>query len=177
MRDEKLKLVEDILDILRNSLFIYVINNDGINVKLFEKIRSDILQYGLTCKVVKTSLFKKVILENYNEQNLIIKGSIILFYGNDKDFIDVIKILNDIVILQYPRLTFKMGYLIKDSRLLNSKEIEYISKLPSKEVLFRQLFNILNYNNNKLINVLRMNLFRIIHIIKFFLKEKEKSKK
>ena len=138
----KKDLVESIVKNVKSSSpegVAYVFEYSQIPANLLNKVRRDLESKGAKAQVVKNTLVKRIfeglgvnLNGNLEGQNLVIVPS--------NDFIaplkDLFKFIKD-----NSKGVFKAGIL--SGKMISGKEIESLSKLPSKEVLLGQLVGVM----------------------------------
>ena len=138
----KKDLVESIVKNVKSSSpegVAYVFEYSQIPANLLNKVRRDLESKGAKAQVVKNTLVKRIfeglgvnLNGNLEGQNLVIVPS--------NDFIaplkDLFKFIKD-----NSKGVFKVGIL--SGKMISGKEIESLSKLPSKEVLLGQLVGVM----------------------------------
>ena len=169
MRIEKKQIVNDIGIIIENSGFLYMVSYKGLKVKEFNQLRLDLDKVEARCHILKNSLISKA-AEIKNIENLAsmkLAGDTALISGKGDPGV-VAKTLNDFA-RKHKVVSFKGGYL--DGSVLTGVNVESISKLPSKEILFAQLLGTLQAPTRNLVSLLNTKLSGIVYVINSY-KEK-----
>ncbi len=173
MRLEKKQLIKDIGAILEKSDFIYMMSYKGLKVKDFEQLRIQLEKSKADCHVLKNTMITKAAELNGMPELAAVKltGDTALISGNG-DPGSVAKIMSD-YIKKFDFLGFKAGYL--DGSVLKPAEVEAISKLPSKEVLYAQLLGVLQAPARNLVSVLNAKLASPVYVLSAIKEKKAQS--
>ena len=169
MRIEKKQIVNDIGAILENSAFLYMVTYKGLKVKEFDQLRSDLDKVEAKCHILKNSLISKAaeIKKMDSLASMELTGDTALISGSG-DPGAVAKSLSDFA-KKHEAVSFKGGYL--EGAVLNSTDVESISKLPPKEILLAQLLGTLQAPASSLARLLNAKLSSIVYILSSY-KEK-----
>ena len=169
MRIEKKQIVNDIGTIIQDSGFLYMVSYKGLKVKEFDQLRLDLDKVEAQCHILKNTLISKAAeaknIENLASMKLV--GDTALISGKG-DPGTVAKTLSDFA-KKHKVVSFKGGYL--DGSVLTGVNVESISKLPSKEILFAQLLGTLQAPTRNLVSLLNTKLSGIVYVINSY-KEK-----
>lgn len=177
MRDEKLSIVKDILNVLDNSMYLFVLSYKGFKVKNLEQIKLQICSDNLTrCQIIKNSLFLKAMISRDRDRflNRKLGDSNMLVYGKNSDFFTTLKNLNSIV-SKSTGLSFKIGYSISENQLFFDNEVEQVAKLPSREVLLSRCIGTISMSYGRVINLLNLKLLSVLIVLKSFCDKKQSS--
>ena len=150
-RTEKEKTVERLNQSFTSSKFISLVSFKGLNVAEITSLRNDLRESQTEFRVIKNTLARRAIvgtgLEKLEEH----------FYGstavalNEKDPIGPSKVLTKYA-KENPSLALKAGLL--EGKPLSVENIENLSKLPPKEVLYSMLLGTMKSPSSNLVNVL-----------------------
>ncbi len=163
MRVEKRQIVKDISNIIDESAFLYMISYKGLKVEEFNELRVDLDNLEATCHVYKNRLICKA-AEQINLENLAsieLTGDTALVSGKG-DPGAVAKTLSDFS-KKHKVVKFKGGFL--DGSVLSDIDVEAISKLPPKEVLYAQLLGTLQAPKRNLVSLLNTKLSSIVYVL------------
>lgn len=151
-RDEKKTEVSRLAEKLGKAQAVILAEYRGLKVSEVTAIRREIKKNSGDFRVVKNRLVKRAVassawaaLENY------LKGPLALA-TTDRDPAVLSKILNRHA-ENFAALKIKVGYL--DGRIFETKEIEALARLPSKEELYACLLGTLLGPANGLVRVLQ----------------------
>ena len=173
MRLEKKQLINDIGAILEKSDFIYMMSYNGLKVKDFEQLRAQLEKSKAGCNVLKNTMIRKAAEIKGMPELAAVKltGDTALISGNGDPSV-VAKILSTFI-KRFDFLGFKTGYL--DGAVLKAADIEAISKLPSKEILYAQLLGLLQAPARNLVSVLNAKLASLVYVLSAIKDKKAKS--
>lgn len=151
MRAEKQFLVDEVAGHLAKSKYLLVANFTGVTVKDATDIRAQLRPLGAEYHVVKNSILgiaaKQAGLPDLSAH---LSGHTALVTGGDNPS-GVAKVLVKFF-KDFSKLEVKAGVL--DAKLLGSKEIEALSKLPSLEVIRAQLLALLSTPATQVVRIL-----------------------
>ncbi len=169
MRIEKKQIVNDIGTILEDSAFLYMVTYKGLKVKDFDQLRTDLDKVEAKCHILKNSLISKAAeIKKMNDlASMELTGDTALISGTG-DPGAVAKSLSDFA-KKHDAVSFKGGYL--EGAILNSADVESISKLPPKEILLAQLLGTLQAPASSLARLLNAKLSGIVYVLNSY-KEK-----
>lgn len=151
MRAEKQFLVDEVAGHLAKSSYLLVANFTGVTVKDATDIRTQLRPLGAEYHVVKNSILaiaaKQAKLPDLSGH---LAGHTALVTGGTNPAA-VAKVLVKFF-KDFSKLEVKAGVL--DAKLLSSKEIEALSKLPSLEVIRAQLLALLSTPATSVVRIL-----------------------
>ncbi|MDP8215901.1 MAG: 50S ribosomal protein L10 [Candidatus Kaelpia imicola] len=156
---------------IKDSEYIFFTNFKGISADGMKDIRSQLRKHSAGVVVVNNSLFKRA-LEDIKMNMLLehVDGEVAVIYGKDEP-IAITKVIQD---LKKGNESFfvKAGYL--EDRLLKPEEVKELASIPSREVLYGQVVNLMKSPLSSLVSVLKGNIQSLINVIKG-IKEKKES--
>ena len=120
---------------LNSSSGVWVTDYISLTANEINEIRRAIRETGAELRVVKNRLFKMILEGEWEGLSQFIEGPTAVIFCPD-DGIETLKKLKDLS-KEYPPLKIRGGYL--EGRILKDKELDYVAKLPSKNVLFAQV--------------------------------------
>ncbi|MBI1909001.1 MAG: 50S ribosomal protein L10 [Deltaproteobacteria bacterium] len=163
-RSEKTTEVQSLKEKFQKSKAAFLAEYRGLKVSEITEIRREVRKSEGSMKVVKNRLVKKA-LEG-GEMNALLthfKGPLAVTWGNDP--VVVAKVLSKYQ-ESFPAFQLKVGIL--DGRLLESKDVEALAKLPSREELYAKLLGTLvapATNLARVLNALPQKLARVVDAI------------
>lgn len=149
--EAKKLIVEEIKEKISKSKSITFVDYRGLNVELDTKLRQEFKQTGGEYKVYKNRLMLRALSESgigVDAKNFEGTTAVIFSYNDE---VSAPKVLIK-SIEKNKKLQVKFG--VVDGKVVDAKEIEKLSKLPSKEILVAQLLSMLNAPATALANVL-----------------------
>ncbi len=163
MRIEKKQIVNDIGTVLVESGFLYMISYKGLKVKDFEQLRIELDKVGADCQVLKNTLITKAaeLKELKDLASIKLAGDTALISGKG-DCSAVAKVLSEFL-KKFSVVGFKCGYL--EGSVLKAADIDAISKLPPKEILYAQLLGVLQAPARNLVSVLNAKLASPVYLL------------
>lgn len=152
-KSEKIEISTGLSERLSKAKAIILTEYRGLKVSEITEIRREMRKNAAELKVVKNRLVKKAIAgSDWSPLESHLKGPLALAIS-DQDPVIVSKILAKYA-ESFPALKIKVGSL-RGSKILESKEIEALSKLPSKEELYAKLLGTLMAPASGLVRVLQ----------------------
>ena len=130
------KIVDKITQDWKSSQGCIFVNFSKVSALSFNNLRNSLRKEGSFLFVSKNSLIKRA-LENMNAQDMsdLVDGSTALVFLNDSDVVKVSKMLFDFS-KENENFVLKGAFL--NNNKLGQKELEEISKLPSRDILIGQ---------------------------------------
>ncbi|MBQ3048171.1 MAG: 50S ribosomal protein L10 [Clostridia bacterium] len=139
--EAKKKIVEEIKNNYNNAKSVIFVNYKGINVEEDTKLRKSFRENGVVYKIYKNRLIKIALdelgIKDYDAKCL--DGTTAVAFGNDE--VGAATILYK-AIKDFNKLEAKFG--IVNGEVVDTAQIESLSKIPSKEVLIAMLLGMLN---------------------------------
>lgn len=170
--DEKKLLVDELKDKLSRSKVLIVVDYKGLDVATMTELRKKLREADVECKVAKNTLLTRASIETDIEA---IKDSfkgptaIALSYT---DPVAPAKILVDFA-KENKNLEIKKG--IMGSHVLEIKDIEALSALPSREVLLSQLLSAMNGIPTSVVRVLAAVPRGFVNVLQAVKEKKEQE--
>ena len=141
-RQTKTEIVDNLKKELENVSHIFLCNFNGLTVESDTNLRKDIRDNGGTYKVVKNTLLKLAFNgSSFDQLGDHLKGNTAIAYHND-DLVTIAKLISKHA-KDNEKFTFKAG--VVEGQVVEVKDLETISNLPSKEELLSKLLYLLNY--------------------------------
>lgn len=134
---EKNALIESLSAEFQVSNAIIVCDYKGLTVKELEVLRAEMRAQNAKVQVVKNTL-ASIALKNSNVEGLELKENNIFLWSEDQ--ISLSKVVCKFSNSVGGKLVIKSGYF--EGELVDSKHIEAVSKLPSKEELIGMLLSV-----------------------------------
>lgn len=164
MRAEKTLLIDDLLQRVNASPFLFVVDYTGLTVPKFAELRKRLAAVGAEIHVFKNNLVKKAAekagfpeeLGNHlSGQSAFVTGA--------KDVCAAAKIMKTFA-SEFEKPTMKAGVL--DGKLLDAAGIKALADLPAREVLLAQLLGVLQAPASKLVRTLAEPAAALARVIK-----------
>ncbi len=143
----KIDFVNEIKETLAEKKNIILTKYSGVKVSKMSALRSEIKSKGAKYKVVKNNLFKRALDESgYENIDEHLKGPIgVAFAGEEVG--DIAQVLKK---FKKDQESFDFYLGIIENSIYDSKELERIADLPSKEVLLGQVLSLINAPTSKI---------------------------
>ena len=135
-KQDKAKLIEQLSSSFLDSNII-ICDYKGLSVRELEVLRKNALQSSAKVQVIKNKL-ASIAFKNANIEGIALKDTNIFLWG--KDQITLSKSAQKFADANKEKFVIKAGFF--DGKAVDSKHIESISKLPSKEELIGMLLSV-----------------------------------
>lgn len=135
-KQDKAKLIEQLSSSFLDSNII-ICDYKGLSVRELEALRKNALQSSAKVQVIKNKL-ASIAFKNANIEGITLKDTNIFLWG--KDQIALSKSAQKFADANKEKFVIKAGFF--DGKAVDSKHIESISKLPSKEELIGMLLSV-----------------------------------
>ncbi|MDH7482588.1 MAG: 50S ribosomal protein L10 [Armatimonadota bacterium] len=135
-KQEKVEAVSRLEEDIRSSSGLLLTDYRGLNVSEITDLRRKLREAGAEYKVVKNTLFKRAVAQTsgINLDELLEGPTAVAFIHNDP--ITAAKVLTDFM-KEHKTLAIKGGYI--EGQVYGAAQIEQLSKIPAKPVLYAQL--------------------------------------
>mgnify|MGYP003573796774 CR=1 FL=1 len=170
--EEKKQLVEELKDKLSKSKVLIAVDYKGLDVAAMTDLRMKLREADVECKVAKNTL---LIRASETTDIEAIKDSfkgptaIALSYT---DPVAPAKVLVEFA-KEHKKLEIKKG--IMGSQVLEIKDIEALSALPSREVLLGKLLSVMNAVPTSIVQVLSAVPRSLVNVLQAVKEQKEKE--
>ena len=153
MRIEKVAILNEVVDRVKNSDYCFIINHGGVNVAQFAKLRADLRKQESRLLVVKNSFLSKVAKEKgWDESvNQMFAGSTAVVTGKGEPT-SVAKCIMDFVKASDGKASVKGADY--DNKIVDAAMVEALSKVPGKDQLRATLLMLLKEPATRLARVL-----------------------
>jgi large subunit ribosomal protein L10 len=170
--DDKKLLVEDLKEKLARSKVLIVVDYKGLDVATMTDLRKKLRDADVECKVVKNTLLamasRQTDVEAISDS---FKGptAIAVSYS---DPVAPAKVL-----IEFAKANTKLGIKkgVMGSKILELKDIEALSSLPSREVLLGKLLSVMNAVPASVVQVLAAVPRSLVNVLQAIRDQKEKE--
>lgn len=163
MRQEKIAILQEIVDRLKASDSTIVLAYGGLTVAELQELRKAIRPFEGHCLVAKNTLVKKAAEElGWADVSSMLTGSTAVVTAKG-DASELAKVVCEFV-KKHAKAAVKGGEL--DKAVLSAAEVEALSKLPSKDQLRAQLLATLMAPATNLVRVFVAPLTGVLYVFK-----------
>ena len=157
----------------KRSKHIIVTGYKGLDSVAMYSLRKNLKIDHVTCKVVKNRLMK-ISMHNAGYDNLskTLNGPLSMVFVEDGDISNILKIVFKFK-TENEKFSIISGYT--DGQVLDSRELEKLSKLPEKSVLLGQFLYVLNAPVRNLAVVLKSSIQKLAVVLEQLKISKDKS--
>lgn len=163
-REQKLQIINNLLEIVSSSKILLISNYSGLNVSQITELRRGLLKYNSRFKVVTNKLFE-ISLEksDYKELKKFINKNIgIIFSDAEQDVQNILKFLVDYE-KQYDKFKI-LGGLVYNT-IVDANKIKEIAQLPSKDELIAKFVYLCSSPLRKLLLSLKQPIVSMLNIL------------
>jgi large subunit ribosomal protein L10 len=152
MKEEKTILIEHLLEKVKASPFMFVVDYTGLTVDKFEELRKRLRGAGAELHVFKNTLVKKAAERaGYpDEIGTVLTGQSAVVTG-EKDVCAAAKVMKTFSD-EFAKPAMKGG--VMDGKYLDPAGIKVLADLPSREVLYATLLGLLQTPAQQLVRLL-----------------------
>ena len=152
MKEEKTILIEHLLEKVKASPFMFVVDYTGLTVDKFEELRKRLRGAGAELHVFKNTLVKKAAERaGYpDEIGAVLSGQSAVVTG-EKDVCAAAKVMKTFSD-EFAKPAMKGG--VMDGKYLDPAGIKVLADLPSREVLYATLLGLLQTPAQQLVRLL-----------------------
>ena len=151
MNPDKQYIVDELLERVNASPFLMVLEYSGMTVSEFAELRTRLNDNKAECHVTKNTFMKKTLelaeLPALDDQ---LKGQT-AFVTGESDVCAAAKTIKNFI-KEFKKPEVKAGIL--DGDVLDSKQIEALADLPSRDELLAQLLGVINEPASKLLRTI-----------------------
>lgn len=171
MRLEKKAIVNEIRTGLERASFVFMLDYRGLKVRQGEELRRRLAKLGARLSIVKNSFFKLALPEDRRPQVADVLTSPTAIIFGSGDVVETAKVLADFQQDQHV-LTIKRGLL--DGRVLSPADVNTLSKLPGRPVLFSMLVGVIAAPMMQLAGVFKQKTASLVYVLKAVQEKKGK---
>ncbi|MFZ2960753.1 MAG: 50S ribosomal protein L10 [Candidatus Ozemobacteraceae bacterium] len=170
--NKKNAYIAEFTDKLNKAKVVVLSSVEGVDVEQMNALRKNIRGIGDECRVVKNTLVARA-LDGLHHESLtpFLTGSTLMTFGY-ADPIAPVKALFDFA-GKVKKFTFKSGML--GDRLLNVKELEQLSKLPSRPALLSMMLSVMQAPMRNMVSVTQGPIRKMVYALQAILEKKEKA--
>jgi len=171
MRLEKTAIVNELRAGLEKASFVILMDFRGLKVRQSEDLRRRLNKFGARLSIVKNNFLKLALPEDRRAQvaDVLISQTAVI-YGSG-DAVETTKVLAGFQQEQHV-LTIKRGLL--DGRVLSPADVDTLSKLPARPVLFSMLVGVVAAPMIQLAGVFKQKTASLVYVLKAVQEKKEK---
>jgi len=161
-KTQKEKIVKELVDKFKRQKIAVFTDFQGISVSQARELRRLLKKNDAEYKVAKKTLFDRALEStgiNIKTKNLVGEIGVAFCYG------DQIAPVQTLFKFSKQNETFKLLAGILGDRILESKEILALAKLPSREILLAQLIGTMHAPLRGLMNVLQGNVRSLVMVL------------
>jgi len=169
MRTEKISILNEVIERVKASDFCFVLNYGGLKVTQLTTLRQELAKLNSRAMVVKNTYLGRIAKElGWNDISAMLAGPTAMVTGTG-DVTEVAKLLVEFV-KKNEKAKIKGASL--DAAALSAKDVEALSKLPSKDTMRAMLLGTLLAPATSLVRVLNAPLLNVLYALKAYEEKK-----
>ncbi|MBD3231083.1 50S ribosomal protein L10 [Candidatus Dependentiae bacterium] len=163
-RQQKEAVVSDLKEMFSNSKAAFLVGYKGLDVASIQSLRGELREVGAHFKVTKARLMKIASQDIDIEGGLqdVLKDQVGLVFVKE-EVPGVAKVLSDFS-KKNEALQIISGLF--ESKVLSSKQVEFIASIPSKDVLVAQLLATIQAPVSQFVRLLNTMNVRLLYVLK-----------
>lgn len=174
-RDSKKKIVEELIEKLKDSKGIVLTNYKGLTVSQINKLRDELKEQRVEFKVTKNTLLEKAAKELEIEKMTMDLAGCTAIAFSDEDGVSPAKWLKEYVKKNKLALEIKSGLI--EGKFFNSEKIMEIADLPSRDVLIAKAVGGIKAPINSFVFVLKGTLNGLVYTLEAIKNKKDEEVK
>ncbi|HOE61168.1 MAG TPA: 50S ribosomal protein L10 [Kiritimatiellia bacterium] len=172
MRTEKVSILNEVIERVKDSDFCFVLNYGGLSVAQLTALRKELAKHDARAMVVKNTYLGRVAKEQgWADVSGMLTGPTAIITGRG-DVAEVAKALVEFV-KKNDKAAIKGANL--DAAMLSAADVEALSKLPSKDAMRGILLGTLQAPATSLVRVLNAPLLNVLYALKAYEEKKNGS--
>ena len=172
MRIEKISILNEVIERVKDSDFCFVLNYGGLSVAQLTALRKELAKHDARAMVVKNTYLGRVAKEQgWADVSGMLTGPTAMITGRG-DVAEVAKALVEFV-KKNDKAAIKGANL--DAAMLSAADVEALSKLPSKDAMRGILLGTLQAPATSLVRVLNAPLLNVLYALKAYEEKKNGS--
>jgi large subunit ribosomal protein L10 len=172
MRTEKVSILNEVIERVKDSDFCFVLNYGGLSVAQLTALRKELAKHDARAMVVKNTYLGRVAKEQgWADVSGMLTGPTAIITGRG-DVAEVAKALVEFV-KKNDKAAIKGANL--DAAMLSAADVEALSKLPSKDAMRGILLSTLQASATSLVRVLNAPLLNVLYALKAYEEKKNGS--
>jgi len=172
MRTEKISILNEVIERVRDSDYCYILNYGGLKVEQLSALRSELVNLDTRLMVVKNSYLAKTAEElQWADISSMLSGQTAVVTGKG-DVAEVAKVLVKFV---KDNKTAEVKGANLEQKILSSEDVTALSTLPSKDVMRATLLNTMLAPATSLVRVMNAPLLNMLYALKAYEEKKESA--
>ncbi len=165
MRTEKISILNEVIERLKDSDFCFILNYGGLKVTQLTTLRQELAKRDSRAMVVKNTYLGKVASElGWDDVSALLAGPTAVVTGRG-DVTEVAKTLVEFV-KKNDKATIKGATL--EAAILDAADVDALSKLPSKDAMRGMLLGTMQAPATSLVRVLNAPLLNVLYALKAY---------
>jgi large subunit ribosomal protein L10 len=172
MRNEKISILNEVIERVKASDFCFILNYGGLKVTQLTTLRQELNKLNSRAMVVKNTYLGKVAKElGWADVSAMLSGPTAVVTGQG-DVTEVAKLLVEFV-KKNDKAAIKGASL--EAAALSAADVDALSKLPSKDTMRAMLLGTLTAPATSLVRVLNAPLLNALYALKAYEEKKNGS--
>lgn len=172
MRLEKVSILNEVIERVRDAEYCFILNYGGLKVEKLGELRKELDKLDTRMLVVKNSYLAKTAEElAWGDISSMLAGQTSVVTGRG-DVAEVAKVLVKFV---KDNQTAEVKGANVEEKILSSDDVTALSKLPSKDVMRSILLNTLLAPATSLVRVMSAPMLNMLYALKAYEEQKESA--
>ena len=162
MRNEKISILNEVIERVKASDFCFIVNYGGLKVTQLTTLRQELVKLNAQAMVVKNTYLGKVAKDlGWADVSAMLSGPTAVVTGSG-DVAEVAKVLVEFV-KKNEKASIKGASL--EAATLSAADVEALSKLPSKDAMRGMLLGTLMAPATSFVRVLNAPLLNVLYAL------------
>ena len=171
MRSEKVSILSEVIDRVKDSDYCFILNYGRATVEKISKFRRDLIAQSSKMMVVKNTLLAKAAKEQeWADISALLTGPTAIVTGKG----DVAEVAKLLVAFAKDNETTEIKGGNLEKALLTAEDIQELSKLPSKDAMRAMLLSTLSAPATSFVRVLNAPMLDLLYALQAY-EDKQKS--
>lgn len=163
-RQKKEELVEQYVDLLKDSHAIVFVQSRGLSVPEVEQLRNRVRESGGSYSVIKNTLFRLALEGTDTKVPAMMTGPLAVTFCPE-DLAPVVKVIDDFGKEIGDDRDFGIVGGILEGEVLDAEGAQSLASLPSKDVLFAQILAGINASGSQLVGTIANGVRQILNVL------------
>jgi len=171
MRSEKISILNEVIERVKESEYCFILNYGGLKVEQLSALRKELAKLDTRVMIVKNSYLAKTAEElKWDDISALLSGQTSVVTGTG----DVAEVAKMLVKFVKENKSAEVKGANLEQKILNSDDVTALSRLPSKDVMRSILLNTMLAPATSLVRVMNAPMLNMLYALKAY-EEKNES--
>jgi len=171
MRSEKVSILDEVIDRVKESEYCFIVNYGGLKVEQLSALRKELVKLDTRLMIVKNSYLAKAAESlEWDDISILLAGQTSIVTGTG-DVAEVSKVL--VAFAKANKAEVKGANV--EQKILLAEDVIALSKLPSKDVMRSILLNTMLAPATSLVRVMNASMLNLLYALKAYQEKKNES--